>query len=95
MGSLKAKVFIMMFSDRIGVTKTSLELYVDSIPDSLKNSIWNFILELYPLTAQDDEKRKLCLYLAKHFRKSRVDEVPSRSWDVSDTFHPMNKISSR
>ena len=74
----------MRFSDRIGITKVSLELYVDSIPDSLRNSIWNFILELYPLSAHDDEKRKLCLYLAKHFRKSRVDEVPSRSWDVSE-----------
>lgn len=74
----------MRFSDRIGVTKVSLELYVDLIPDSLRNSIWNFILELYPLSAHDDKKRKLCLYLAKHFRKSRVDEVPSNSWDVSE-----------
>jgi hypothetical protein len=64
----------MRFSDRIGVTKVSLELYVDSIPDSLRNSIWNFILELYSHSAHVDEKRKLCLYLAKHFRKSRVDE---------------------
>lgn len=74
----------MRFSDRIGATQASLDLYVDSIPDSLRNSIWNFILELYPNSAHDDEKRKLCLYLAKHFRKSRVDQVPSRSYDVSE-----------
>lgn len=74
----------MRFSDRIGATKTSLELYVDSIPDSLRNSIWNFILDLYPNSAHDDEKRKLCLYLAKNFRKSRVDQVPSRSWEVGE-----------
>jgi hypothetical protein len=74
----------MRFSDRIGATQASLVLYVDSIPDSLRNSIWNFILELYPNSAHDEEKRKLCLYLAKHFRKSRVDQVPSRSYDLSE-----------
>lgn len=75
---------MMRFSDRIGATKVTLELYVDSIPDSLRNSIWNLILELYPLSERADKKRQLCLYLAKHLIKSRVDQVPSRSWDISE-----------
>jgi hypothetical protein len=74
----------MKFSDRIGATKVSLELYIDSIPDSLRNSIWNLILELYTNPANGDERRKLCLYLAKNFRKSRVDQVPSRGWEVGE-----------
>ena len=74
----------MRFSDRIGATQVSLDLYVDSIPDSLRNSIWNLILDYYPNLAHDDRKRKLCLYLAKNFRKSRVDQVPSRSWEVGE-----------
>jgi hypothetical protein len=73
----------MRFSDRIGATKISLDLFVDSIPESLRNSIWNFILELYPSSNPKCDQRTLCVYLAKHFRKSRVDEVPNRPYDVS------------
>lgn len=73
----------MRFSDRVGATKASLELYLDSIPDSLRNSIWNFILDLYPNLAHDNRKKKLCLYLARNFRKSRVDQIPSRDWELS------------
>jgi hypothetical protein len=72
----------MQFSDRIGATKPTLELYVDTVPQALKNSIWNSILATY-----DDGKdnlHKLCVYLAKNFRKSRVDQVPNKHWELKN-----------
>lgn len=70
----------MKFSDRIGATTPSINLHIDSIPSSLQNSLWNFLLETYNSPSQDKLK-EFNYHVAKHFRKSKVDELPSRDWD--------------
>lgn len=70
----------MKFSDRIGATTPSLKLHISFIPSSLQNSLWNFLLETYNSQPQDKLK-EFNYHVAKNFRKSKVDELPTRDWE--------------
>jgi hypothetical protein len=71
----------MKFSDRMGVTKPALELYVDSMPSELKTSLWNFIYE----TCQVSDGSlwgKLIKLTARDFRKFDLHDLPTRHFEV-------------
>jgi hypothetical protein len=71
----------MKFSDRIGVTKPSLSLYVDSMPAELKTSLWNFIYEACQASG-GYHWGKLIKRTARDFRKFDLHELPTRQWEV-------------
>lgn len=63
------------FSERIGVVKAGRVLQVDSMSESLRNSLWNVLLQLY----EDDKDRywkRAADYIARFFRKVPADDLP-------------------
>jgi hypothetical protein len=65
------------FSDRIGVTSPPTSIQIKGISGELRNSLWNLIYKLY--TRKSDIMRywsQVAEYIALHFRKIPVDEVP-------------------
>ena len=70
----------MRFSDRIGATNQKMDILLDSMTNELRNSLWNYLLELY-----DDDYghhiENITYMIAKYFRKSPVDELPDGSYE--------------
>lgn len=71
----------MKFSDRMGITKPSLSLYVDSMPAELRTSLWNFIYEICQVS-DGSLWGKLIKVTARDFRKFDLHDLPSRPWEV-------------
>lgn len=73
----------MIFSDRWGITKPPLDLYLNSISEPLKNRVWNLLQENY-LSQNKYQVHDFCGHVAKNFRKSRVDEIPVFPYDLNE-----------
>ena len=67
------------FSDRIGITEKPSVIYVDSVPDALRNSLWNFIHGYFE--SRYDRWIALARFVAKFYLKVPVDELPIRDYE--------------
>lgn len=67
----------MKFSERIGAVKPPEGLLVDSISESLRNSIWNVIHRDF---SGPDDARPVAVRFAREFFKLPTDDVPGASW---------------
>ena len=73
----------MKFSDRIGVTQPQLALYVDSMPDHLRTTIWNYLYDVCQVSDASNWGR-LVRFTARDFRKFPLDSIPSKPWELRD-----------
>jgi hypothetical protein len=65
------------FSERIGVESRPTSIQMEDISEELRNSLWNLIYQLYkPVSDITKYWRQVAEYVALHFRKVPVDEVP-------------------
>jgi len=62
------------FSERIGINVKPRLIQVEQMDDELKNSIWNFLHNLF---SEDELWHSYAVRVAQDFRKSRLDEVPT------------------
>jgi hypothetical protein len=83
------------FSERLGIEEASPMLQTDSMNTELRNSIWNMLYTLFE--NRNDYWIPLAKWIAQHFRKFPVDELPvydiqCRAW-IKDYFYslPWNK----
>lgn len=73
----------MKFSDRMGITQPQLVLYIDSMPDQLRTTLWNYFYEVCQVGDASNWGR-LVRCTAKDFRKFPLDAIPSRPWDLCE-----------
>ena len=73
----------MKFSDRIGVTQPQLTLYIDSMPDHLRTTLWNYFYDACQVSDASNWGR-LVRITARDFRKFPLDAIPSKPWDLRD-----------
>jgi len=75
----------MRFSDRLGITAPPVMLYIEEMPQELKVSLWNFIVDMYnPLDGK--YWKKIVPHMARYFRKYPVDELPYTAFDLKNWF---------
>lgn len=67
------------FSQRIGAIEVPKIIQLDSVPDSLRNSVWNFLVSLFD--EGENGWRKIADVSAQFFFKSPVDEIPGYNYD--------------
>lgn len=66
---------MVKFSERIGLEQPQTILQIESMTDELRNSLWNIIYTLYE-RGSSSYWRRVAKFIAQHFRKTPVDEVP-------------------
>lgn len=73
----------MKFSDRIGITQPQLALHIDSMPDQLRTTLWNYFFEICQVNDASNWGRLVRL-TARDFRKYPLDRIPHQPWDLRD-----------
>jgi hypothetical protein len=71
----------LRFSDRIGATKPSEIIQTDSMNDSLKNSLWNFLYKLL-VYRKKEIVNDFAEFICEAYFKLPLDEVPDYSTSV-------------
>lgn len=68
------------FSERIGAVPTNDVLQIESMDLELRNSLWNFLVELYQ--AENRMKwKEVTRAIARDFRRVPIDEIPVQNWE--------------
>lgn len=70
----------MKFSERQGFKDHNDFIQTDSMDESLRNSLWNIIVTTY-YDSEYNYFEKLTNYVAFHFRKSIMDEIPFSDYE--------------
>lgn len=73
----------MKFSDRIGITQPQLALHIDSMPEQLRTTLWNYFYDFCQVNDASNWGR-LVRATARDFRKFPLDSIPSRPWDLAE-----------
>lgn len=71
------------FSERIGIVEPKPLVQIEGMTLELRNSLWNLIYGLYE-NRHKDYWRQVAQFIAEHFRKVPVDELPYRDYECRD-----------
>ncbi len=69
------------FSDRIGATKPK-QIQHDDMDEDLRNTLWNFVYDLYKSEKGFEYWKRVALYMASHHLKKQMDYVPVRDYEA-------------
>jgi AbiJ N-terminal domain 4 len=72
------------FSERLGITESPAGLQTEGMNDALRNSIWNFIHELFDTEGRGTHWIEIAEVIARNFRKVPVDDLPYGDYECRE-----------